>query len=73
MSSTPPVHVDICGSCKHYLGIKLFTYSADSEPAFEHFCPAFPEGIPDEILLGDNHHVIPLKEQAGVLTFLRAI
>jgi hypothetical protein len=29
----------------------------------ELFCAAFPDGIPDEILSGENKHTAPLPEQ----------
>lgn len=32
-------------------------------------CKAFPNGIPDEILFGDNDHLQPLKEQKNDLVY----
>ena len=32
-------------------------------------CQAFPEGIPEEILAGDNKHRVPIKDQVNNLVF----
>jgi len=32
-------------------------------------CPAFPEGIPDEILLGENNHKKPLPNQKNKIVY----
>lgn len=45
----------VCINCKHRK-----PYST---------CTAFPKGIPDEILSGDNHHTTPLKEQSNKIVF----
>lgn len=32
-------------------------------------CPAFPDGIPNEILSGENDHSKPLKEQKNNIVY----
>ena len=32
-------------------------------------CNAFPDGIPDEILFGENDHTKPLQEQKNDIVF----
>jgi len=44
-----------CNNCIYYRG--------------ELKCEAFPEGIPDEILLCENNHSKPLKNQKNDITF----
>ena len=44
-----------CGNCKHYIG--------------EGLCTAFPNGIPKEILNGENNHEEPLPEQDDDIVF----
>ncbi len=46
----------ICFECKHYF-IDTGT------------CQAFPNGIPDEIYLGDNKHRKPLHDQQKDIVF----
>ena len=46
----------ICFKCIHY----LFETGT---------CKAFPNGIPDEIYLGDNHHRKPLPDQQNDIVF----
>ena len=46
---------DRCISCDNYFG--------DLE------CQAFPEGIPEEILIGDNDHSKPLPDQKNDIVF----
>ena len=48
----------ICSSCKWEVNDKPGAY-----------CKAFPDGIPDEILLGDNDHSEPLPEQKNDLVY----
>jgi len=49
--------ISTCPYCVHYTG--------------DLKCEAFPDGIPKEILNGDNDHSIPLEEQENELTFER--
>jgi hypothetical protein len=46
----------ICLKCIHYF-IETST------------CKAFPNGIPDEIYLGENHHLKPLQGQQNDIVF----
>ena len=46
---------DRCLSCKNYVSGLV--------------CIAFPDGIPKEILLGDNDHTKPLKNQDFPIVF----
>jgi len=45
----------VCGRCKHDRG--------------DGTCKAFPEGIPEEILTGDNKHEKPLYGQGNNIVF----
>lgn len=47
--------IPICHDCKNYLG--------------ELKCAAFPEGIPEIILNGENDHSEPLKDQENDIVF----
>lgn len=46
---------DICNNCKHYFG--------------DLKCVAFPNRIPNQILLGNNNHSKPLPEQENDFVF----
>lgn len=46
---------DLCNNCKHYWGIDK--------------CFAFPDGIPNVILHGENQHTKPLDGQINDLGF----
>ena len=46
----------ICFKCKHYRD-------------FEIGCDAFPDGIPDEIISGENEHSKPLSFQTNDIVF----
>jgi hypothetical protein len=46
----------ICIRCKHY---NIETSS----------CSAFPDEIPDEIIMGDNDHCKPLPDQENKVVF----
>lgn len=49
----------VCLNCKFY--------SADN---FERFtCKAFPDGIPDEIIINGNKHIKPLADQDNDIVF----
>jgi len=49
----------ICVLCRHY----------DWKKPETHNCKAFPDGIPDEILFGENDHKKPLPEQKNKIVF----
>jgi hypothetical protein len=49
----------ICYNCKHY----------DLMNAAGMSCKAFPEEIPDDIVLGDNDHSKPHMDQVGSYVF----
>jgi hypothetical protein len=50
------INEPICVNCKHF-DLETFT------------CKAFPEGIPVEIIEGDNDHKKPLPDQNNDLVF----
>lgn len=50
----------VCGYCKHF-DIKKSTFNRGAN-----VCNAFPEGIPDEIWLGENNHKQPYKGDHGI-------
>lgn len=50
-----------CIECKHY---------RQPDPEVEGLrCDAFPEGIPDEIIFGDEEHDTPVEGQGNDLVF----
>lgn len=49
------MEIELCNKCKNYFG--------DLQ------CMAFPERIPDEILLSENNHSEPLKDQENDIVF----
>ena len=53
-------------NCKHYLGVKWFGKEESSE---NHYCKAFPDGIPDEIAAGNNKHAKPLDKQKNDIVY----
>ena len=46
--------------CKHFTGVKSVSTDTD---AVVPVCPAFPNGIPNEIAYGNNKHSTPLPGQ----------
>jgi hypothetical protein len=46
-----------CVFCKHFINDKKFT------------CPAYPDGIPHDVLINDREHDKVLNDQKGTLTF----
>lgn len=50
------IPVPLCFSCKHFNSVKWV-------------CPAFPKGIPEEILTGENDHSEPLPDQNNNIVF----
>ena len=47
------LNIAVCGQCKHHLGGGK--------------CVAFPHKIPIEILLGENKHTKPFKNDNGII------
>ena len=45
----------LCNICKNYL--------------YDLTCEAFPDGIPEEIITGDNDHLSPLPEQENDIVY----
>jgi hypothetical protein len=50
------MQISLCQNCKFYTG--------------DLTCLAFPERIPDAILLGENNHSKPLPEQDNNIVFV---
>jgi len=50
------MEIDLCSRCKFYTG--------------ELTCLAFPDGIPKEVLLGENDHSEPIDGQDGKFIFI---
>jgi hypothetical protein len=50
-----PVYSVICSTCRHW----------DHQKS-DRRCTAFPDGIPDEIWLGENDHKSPFPDDNGV-------
>lgn len=64
-----PPQVDICMICVHYEGTELFFMGEDFEEDHRNICKAFPEGIPELILLGKSKHRKPFQEQKNNIVF----
>jgi hypothetical protein len=58
--SANTVTIPICFNCKHFIDNGKYT------------CDAFPDSIPNEILIGDNDHKTPLPKQKNKITFENA-
>jgi len=48
--------------CRHYGGFG----------GVQHVCNAFPKGIPDEIIIGENEHLAALPEQINGIIYEQA-
>jgi len=59
--SLKPTDSLICLSCKYYLEV--------DEKTRKPICVAFLDGIPDEIINGENEHSKPLKDQDNDLVY----
>ena len=54
--------------CLHYLGIN----QPDGTEASEHpYCPAFPDGIPEEIVNGSDSHTSVRSDQTGTFVYIQ--
>ncbi len=49
-------------NCRYYIGV---IQPDGTELTETHACPAFPEGVPEEITYGDNRHLTKHKDQVG--------
>ena len=52
--------------CKHYTGVR------GEEPNETYICKAFPDGIPDDISVGTNKHLTPVKGQGNMIVYEKA-
>jgi len=50
--------------CKHYQGVRHLREADESTEV--NYCPAFPEGIPNDIAYGANLHTEPHADQTVV-------
>jgi len=66
MGQTFPPHPEICMVCRHYEGVEYIETEPDLEGDHINVCKAFPEGIPEEILLGEHKHRRPFKGDNGI-------
>jgi len=69
MGQSIPPHIDICVNCRNYKGLHFINLSKDIEDDYVNFCKAFSDEIPNEILIGDNKHTKPLKDQKNDIVF----
>jgi hypothetical protein len=51
----------VCNSCK---------FLRTEQTEFKFFCIAFPDGIPKEILTGENDHTEPLPDQGNNIVYV---
>lgn len=56
--------------CRHFEGAK--SVSSTSTDTVKVVCPAFPDGIPDDIAYGSNKHLKPYPGQRGFFIFEKA-
>jgi hypothetical protein len=61
----PPKH-DLCMICRHYTGTAIIETEKGLEGDMVHVCKAFPNGIPDEISMGDKGHKNPVNGDNGI-------
>jgi hypothetical protein len=62
-----PILPPICVTCKHYTGVRTEqSEERDTIDELVYMCSAFPEGIPPEIVLGDNDHRKPYEGDNGI-------
>ena len=66
MGHTIPPHRNICLVCNNYKGTRLIEIGEGIEEDFVNFCSAFNDGIPYEILTGENDHTKPYKGDNGI-------
>jgi len=66
MGNTLPPHRNICLICNNYKGTRLIEIGDEVEENFINFCSAFNDGIPYEILTGENDHTKPYKGDNGI-------
>ena len=70
MSVSRPPRSGICLDCLHYMESKLIPAKViGADVTFDGLhvdvCPAFPKGIPNDIINGDHRHRIRHPDQVG--------
>jgi len=56
----------ICQVCKHYIGMTAMEPEPYMETEVVNTCEAFPSGIPQPILDGENDHKKPYEGDNGI-------
>ncbi|MBA4390413.1 MAG: cytoplasmic protein [Syntrophus sp. (in: bacteria)] len=54
--------------CRHYKGV---IQPDGTEATEDHYCTAFPEGIPFEISSGNDDHLQPIENQGNDIVYER--
>jgi hypothetical protein len=60
-------HYDTCINCRHYRGTRYFAQPKPKPAILIHHCRAFTDGIPKEILIGENKHLEKYKGDNGIM------
>jgi len=66
MSGCTPPNTDVCQACIHWKGTTIIGETEFMEGDNVNFCDAFPKGIPDEIVDGENDHKLPYEGDHGI-------
>ncbi len=68
----PDPEIIRCMKCQHWLELQLIPSEVDGEEGrFIYICPAYPEGIPQDIVDEEDLHATVRKDQFGKFVFTR--